>query len=204
VGSLKAMLARRGDLSPARRALIEAAREARIGLKELSIQVGRNPGYLQQFVVKQSPKHLPEQVRLAVAGILGVDEARLRDIQLPPLNAHASAHPHRPAIPRITDTDLRAETLGAADTITPPRPPPDAVAVLTSATYGLLPPRTLLICDRAPPAIGEYVLAADATTRAAGLLLPPTADGYPLFVGTGTVTLASDAQFWRIRTIHLP
>ena len=59
----------------ARQALKRVAQERGESLSGLSVFVGRNRAYLQQFVERGSPKKLPEKERNLLARYLGVDEA---------------------------------------------------------------------------------------------------------------------------------
>jgi len=60
------------------RQTIAAAVEAGRNLAELSKAVGKNHAYLQQFLHRGSPRKLPEDVRRALAEVLGIPEAALR------------------------------------------------------------------------------------------------------------------------------
>jgi phage repressor protein C with HTH and peptisase S24 domain len=44
----------------------------------VSRRLGHNHAYIQQFVTKGKPQSLPEETRIALAGILGLDERQLR------------------------------------------------------------------------------------------------------------------------------
>jgi hypothetical protein len=46
-------------------------------LATLSLMLGRNAAYLQQFVTKGSPKRLAEDDRRTLAMFFGIDERRL-------------------------------------------------------------------------------------------------------------------------------
>lgn len=50
----------------------------RVTLKSLSLALGRNPAYLHQYLYRGSPRTLPEEVRLHLAHLLGVNERLLR------------------------------------------------------------------------------------------------------------------------------
>lgn len=43
-------------------------------LAALSRYVGKNDAYLQQFITRGSPRHLPEDIRLKLAQCLQIDE----------------------------------------------------------------------------------------------------------------------------------
>lgn len=57
--------------------LLELASAQGISLAALSVLIGRNPTYLQQFVRKGSPRKLEETDRRTLARFFGVDEAEL-------------------------------------------------------------------------------------------------------------------------------
>jgi SOS-response transcriptional repressor LexA len=60
------------------RALVLRKAEELGGLKRLSVELGRNHAYLQQFIHRGVPATLDEHVRARLAGLLGVDEAALK------------------------------------------------------------------------------------------------------------------------------
>lgn len=61
----------------ARSNLAQRAAELGISLAELSRVAGRNAAYIQQYVERGTPKALPEDVRLAIAKRLNMDERLL-------------------------------------------------------------------------------------------------------------------------------
>jgi len=65
----------------ARRRIMDALRQARppITLKQASRAIGRNDAYLQQFLQRGTPRHLPELVRHRLAAYLGIDQHQLID-----------------------------------------------------------------------------------------------------------------------------
>lgn len=52
--------------------------DLRLSLAEVSLKIGRNHAYLQQFLERGVPRDLPEKIRPALATILQVDESALR------------------------------------------------------------------------------------------------------------------------------
>lgn len=52
--------------------------ELELSRKEVSLRMGRNETYLQQFLTKGSPRELPERERIKLAEILKVSEDELR------------------------------------------------------------------------------------------------------------------------------
>src|ERR1044071_2942862 len=51
----------------------------RLSMKEVSERIGKNHAYLQQFLERGKPDRLPEDVREALAPILGVAPGDLKD-----------------------------------------------------------------------------------------------------------------------------
>jgi phage repressor protein C with HTH and peptisase S24 domain len=161
------------------------ARVAEIGetLKSVSRSLGRNDAYLQQFVHRGVPGKLPEDVRHALAGLLGVDEARLRaDGAL----ERASAPPRNAAIgPAVQITGripLFGQAVGGRDGQFPfngnritdiAAPPslagvPDAYAV--AVVGASMEPRyfageMLFVNPRLPVRAGDFVVAQIATAE---------------------------------------
>lgn len=66
-----------------RNLVLERSKKLGVTLSELSKQVGKNHAYLQQFVKRGVPAHLPERVRNLLAPLLDVDEADLREAVSP-------------------------------------------------------------------------------------------------------------------------
>lgn len=60
-----------------RAALVEAANRHRESLAALSRLIGRNEAYLQQFVMRGSPRRLAERDRHVLAAYLGIGESAL-------------------------------------------------------------------------------------------------------------------------------
>jgi cyanate lyase len=56
-----------------------------LSLADLSVKIGRNHAYLQQYVKRGSPRRLPEKERRHLAMALEIDERRLgaRDPWMP-------------------------------------------------------------------------------------------------------------------------
>src|SRR5262249_44100415 len=67
-------------MDAARGAIVSRVAELGLSLSELSLKVGKNHAYFQQFVKRGVPHRLPEHVRGRVAEILGIDERLLRDL----------------------------------------------------------------------------------------------------------------------------
>lgn len=63
----------------ARKKLLQLIDERETSLKEVSLAVGRNHAYLQQFVHRHTPQQLPESVREALGRHFGIDADYFRD-----------------------------------------------------------------------------------------------------------------------------
>src|SRR5260370_31440258 len=71
-------------MDAARRLLVDTlARRPDLDLKNLSLTIGRNHAYLQQYLMRGSPRQLPEAARLGLAALLGVSPDDLRSAALP-------------------------------------------------------------------------------------------------------------------------
>src|SRR6202158_3871896 len=161
------------------------ARVGEIGetLKSASKRLGRNDAYLQQFVQRGVPGRLPEDVRHALAALLGVDEARLR---MRGALERASAPPRNAAIgPAVQITGripLYGQAVGGRDGQFPfngnritdiAAPPslagvPDAYAV--AVVGASMEPRyfageMLFVNPRLPVRAGDFVVAQIATAE---------------------------------------
>src|SRR5215467_9994417 len=65
-------------MDAARSAIVSRVAELGLSLSELSLKVGKNHAYFQQFIKRGVPNRLPEEVRGRVAEILGLDERLLK------------------------------------------------------------------------------------------------------------------------------
>ena len=63
-------------LDAPRMAVATALQQAGITLKEASRTLGRNDAYLQQYLYRGSPRRLPEDMRYALAALVGYDQRR--------------------------------------------------------------------------------------------------------------------------------
>jgi Peptidase S24-like len=63
--------------------IVSRVAELGLSLSELSLKVGKNHAYFQQFVKRGVPNRLPEEVRGRVAEILGLEERVLKDLSMP-------------------------------------------------------------------------------------------------------------------------
>jgi phage repressor protein C with HTH and peptisase S24 domain len=65
-------------MDQARSLIVSKVAELNLSLSELSLRVGKNHAYFQQFIKRGVPTRLPEEVRGRVAQILKIDEAILK------------------------------------------------------------------------------------------------------------------------------
>src|SRR5512139_1179552 len=73
-----------GPMDAARKLLIDTlARRSDLDLKNLSLTIGRNHAYLQQYLMRGSPRELPEAARHGLAPLLGVLPDDLRSTAPP-------------------------------------------------------------------------------------------------------------------------
>ena len=72
-------------MDAARKLLVDTlARRPDLDLKNLSLTIGRNHAYLQQYLMRGSPRELPEAARHGLAPLLGVSPDDLRSTAVPP------------------------------------------------------------------------------------------------------------------------
>jgi phage repressor protein C with HTH and peptisase S24 domain len=94
-----------GSMDAPRKLLVDAlARRPDLDLKNLSLAVGRNHAYLQQYLMRGSPRELPESVRHGLAPLLGVSPDDLRSTAAP--TSTAMAADQRSSAPRGDHDDL--------------------------------------------------------------------------------------------------
>jgi SOS-response transcriptional repressor LexA len=71
-------------MDAARKLLVDTlARRPDLDLKNLSLTIARNHAYLQQYLMRGSPRELPEAVRHGLAPLLGVSPDDLRSTAVP-------------------------------------------------------------------------------------------------------------------------
>ncbi|MBB3348663.1 MULTISPECIES: S24 family peptidase [unclassified Sphingomonas] len=150
-------------------ALTRAAAERGVALSALSRMIGRNQAYLSQFVLRGSPRRLPERERRLLADFLALDEAvlgaapREEDVAVPWLAVRAAAGHGRVAEERL----LRAEPVPRA-LLRAAGIAPAAASLITVAGESMAPTLRdgdrLLVdtADRRPAAGGAiYVIRRD-------------------------------------------
>jgi phage repressor protein C with HTH and peptisase S24 domain len=105
-------------LDPIRLRVLKLLQDKGSDLKKASVAIGRNAAYVHQYVYRGSPKVLPEDVRIALAGYLDVDEQDLRHAE-PAARPYAETHPpgteprrrRKPIVDgfsAVTEIDVRA------------------------------------------------------------------------------------------------
>jgi phage repressor protein C with HTH and peptisase S24 domain len=65
-------------MDAARALIVERVKELGLSLSDLSLQVGKNHAYFQQFIKRGVPLRLPEEVRGRAAQVLKIDERQLK------------------------------------------------------------------------------------------------------------------------------
>ena len=203
--SMNTMATRNSGPDPVRARILDAARDRRLGLKALSLRLGRNPSYLQQFIARGTPKRLPEDLRQALAGMLGLPEAALRPEGASPLPA-----PLGRRLPLFREGEDRL-----AAGITPARrlaledfapAEPGMVAVMLAEPRGLLQPRHLLLCDPGQPArVGDVVLVMEGgAILGIGVMQQGPRERIAwIEEGTARQVARVDAQAWRVVAMRL-
>jgi phage repressor protein C with HTH and peptisase S24 domain len=79
-------------LDPIRLRVLKLLQDKGSDLKKASLAVGKNAAYVHQYVYRGTPKVLPEDVRLALATHLEVDESELRHAEAPARRPYAETH----------------------------------------------------------------------------------------------------------------
>jgi phage repressor protein C with HTH and peptisase S24 domain len=97
-------------LDAPRLAVANALQQAGITLKEASRALGRNDAYLQQYLYRGSPRRLPEDIRYALAELVGCDQRHFLG-------------PNE--IERQVNATLRSSALALADPLAPSFRGPD-------------------------------------------------------------------------------
>ncbi|TAD89895.1 MAG: S24 family peptidase [Alphaproteobacteria bacterium] len=91
--------------------LQQAVERAGVSLQALSLECGRSPAYLSQFIQRGSPRVLPEHIRRHLAHRLQVAEALLA-VDIPPTLLPISLR-STTMIERATDTDLTIDEINS-------------------------------------------------------------------------------------------
>jgi len=219
VGSLKLLSEK--PMSPARARLVDAAQAMRFGLKQLSVMVEKNHSYLQQYIVRSSPRALPEDTRLMLAQLLNVPEHELRDGGL--AAAHGTsvapsggtvaavrrvAQATTDKVRFMADTNLQLDS-EATDQISPSAiladATQDAVMIRLTCSHGLLQARTLCLVSPGDDVRAGDVVAVitDNALQAIGVMVPAPRGKISVMDGAETLTFdAPSAVAWRILAIR--
>jgi phage repressor protein C with HTH and peptisase S24 domain len=83
---------------PVRKLILARAATINKTLAELSLGIGKNHAYLQQFINRDIPLRLGEEVRHRLAPLLGVDEMQLRGAGFPSIKKQSAAAPSPNAV----------------------------------------------------------------------------------------------------------
>ena len=214
MGSLK--LLGEKPMSPARARLVEAAQTMRFGLKQLSVMVDKNPSYLQQYIVRSSPRALPENTRIMLAELLNVPEHELRDGGLAPGRVVTLADARKPT-PTPASTDkvrLMADTNLKLDSEAPDQISPsailadatqDAVMIRLTRSHGLLQARSLCLVRPGDDVKAGDIVAviSDDALQTIGVMVPAPRGKISVLDGAETLTFdATSAAAWRILAIR--
>jgi phage repressor protein C with HTH and peptisase S24 domain len=89
-------------MDAARTIIVAKVAELGLSLSELSLSVGKNHAYFQQFIKRGVPARLPEEVRGRVAEILKIDERTLKLGAAKPSPAAPGSNAHVGGAVRIT------------------------------------------------------------------------------------------------------
>jgi len=73
-----------GSMDAVRALIVARIKELGLSLSDLSLRVGKNHAYFQQFIKRGVPLRLPEEVRGRVAQVLNIDERQLKPAGLTP------------------------------------------------------------------------------------------------------------------------
>jgi SOS-response transcriptional repressor LexA len=99
----------------ARGAIVSRVAELGLSLSELSLKVGKNHAYFQQFVKRGVPNRLPEKVRGQVAEILGIDERILKEAVPSPAEFMKMNAEQRTAVRSFALIPVYGHALGGKD-----------------------------------------------------------------------------------------
>lgn len=66
------------EADPVRSLLVRLIAERKLGLAPVSLAIGQNRAYLQQFLKRGRPRNLPSAARFALARFFGIDEQEFR------------------------------------------------------------------------------------------------------------------------------
>ncbi len=178
-----------------RKLILEKADERGTNLAELSRKVGKNHAYLQQFINRQVPARLPEDVRAALAQAIGVPESELR---VPKNNGSIS--------PEINHKDSPVETAVAL------RPPRGTTLTVNQQSAADITPAAHLMGDRDLPVFGTAQGGKGAvvlTNEAVDWVLRPDSllrvkDGYGVIITGDSMAPEHKSGSTALVNPHLP
>ena len=91
---------------PVRQLIVGEAEKLGESLSSLSKKLGKNHAYLQQFVKRHVPAELPEGIRAELAGLLSVEEMKLRGPTAELAAKAVSSSGQRPPLQFLGERDL--------------------------------------------------------------------------------------------------
>lgn len=201
------------DPEAVRRFVADAAARLGISLNELSRRIGMNTSYMHQYLMRKSPKVLPEHVRPVLAQVLSVPVEKLvAERKASPSSAPQHRQPAGPRAGAIRDVPLYKAGMGvwqddndpAAYVHRPERlvgvPEAYAIRIPTDALKpGWRTGDTVFFSPADPPSEGDLVCVTRDGKRMIGLLRFK-ADGSFVIVDTDgreLMPIDSDAQIAR-------
>lgn len=161
-----------------RQRLAEVARSQGKSLAGLSRALGRNPAYLQQYVARGTPRHLPERDRAVLARLLDLPEAHL--------GGPETGTAHLRPVPGVEGgAALLALEPGLVAALGADRADLALVEMVGDSMSPTLGPGDRLLLDRAArrPADGLFLLSLGAALAVRRLVVHPA---------SGLVTLLAD------------
>lgn len=142
-----------------RQLIREKAHERELSLSWLSRRIGRNAGYLYDFLEKKSPRNLPERDRRLLAEQLGISEDYLRPADLM-ADVKEVAPTKLEEGERIAVEDIRNQRLRDAIKLVLKEKAGELWLIHTSHIEAQYPPGTIVVVDVGANAYaGDFVLA---------------------------------------------
>jgi phage repressor protein C with HTH and peptisase S24 domain len=135
-----------------RNTIVARVAELGLSLSELSLKVGKNHAYFQQFIKRGVPNRLPEDVRGRVAEILGLEERVLKE-QSFPIGRRYDLRTELVSLPRGEWIPVYGQAVGGKD---------DEFVLSGNQVSEVLAPPTLL---HVPNAYAVYVVGDSMEPR---------------------------------------
>lgn len=204
------------------RAIVAARmKELRLSLKELSRAVGKNEAYMHQYMTRNVPRRLPEDVRDILKEVLGVPESMLREpndrrrmagaTSAPLLKPGLSFPPSGfgKTVPVHVEGEAISEDTVTAWTLWVDDPhATGAFALWVNAPHGRLQPGDLAyVCNTPPPRAGDVVVAIRGDDIAAiGTLVAMSTETISVDTGSGKpeVIARSGLAVRKVHCVRLP